>query len=61
MFNSVINSRLDKFLNDNNKIPEAQIARANSKTSDHMFVLKTIVDKMLYKEKKTTLHMFCGF
>ena len=46
LFNSVLNSRLDKFLAKNKIIDDCQIGfTKKARTSDHMFVLKTIIDK----------------
>ena len=62
LFNSILNSRLTNFLCENRIIPEAQIAyKANSRTSDHMFVLKTLVDKRLNKERKQLFTCFVDF
>lgn len=62
LFNSIINSRLEKFLSENRKIPEAQIAyKANSRTSDHVFLLKTLVDKRLKLERKQLFACFVDF
>ena len=59
LFNSVLNSRLNRFLEVNDTIPEAQIAyRSNCRPSDHLFVLKTLIDKMLKKDKR---HLFACF
>ena len=46
LFNRVLNAWLDKFLIKYNVIDECQIGfRKKARTSDHMFVLKTIIDK----------------
>ena len=46
MFNRILNLRLDKFLSTNNIINNCQIGfTKEARTSDHMFVLKTIIDK----------------
>lgn len=46
LFNSILNSRLDKFLLNNKLIDDSQIGfTKKARTSDHMFVLKCIVDK----------------
>jgi len=62
LFNSIINSRLDTYLESNNIIPETQIAyKTNCRTSDHMFVLKTLIDKTLKKEKNHLYACFVDF
>ena len=51
LFNSILNKRLDIHLDKNNIIHPCQIGFSKkSRTSDHMFVLKTILDK--YTNKK---------
>jgi exonuclease III len=62
LFNSIMNSRIDKHLKSNNTIPETQIAyKANSRTSDHIFVLKSMIDKQLKKERKPLYACFIDF
>ena len=47
-FNMILHSRLDKFLEDNQIINNVQIGfTKNAKTSDHMFVLKSLIDKCI--------------
>ena len=44
----ILNSRLDKFLEDNQIINNVQIGfTKNARTSDHMFVLKSFIDKCI--------------
>ena len=46
VFNSVLNNRLEQFLTKNNVINECQLGFTKAaRTSDHMFILKTILDK----------------
>jgi hypothetical protein len=46
IFNSILNTRLDKFLAKHNVIHERQIGFSEkSRTSDHLFALKCLVDK----------------
>ena len=48
LFNTILNTRLDKFLEENNVIDDSQIGfKKNALTSDHMFVLKTLIDKYI--------------
>ena len=53
LFNSILNSRLDKYLLDNKLISDCQIGFCkNSRTSDHMFVVKYIIDYYFSKDTK---------
>ena len=46
LFNCILNTRLDKFLVKNHLIDESQIGfTRKARTSDHMFILKCIVDQ----------------
>ena len=46
LFSSILNSRLDKFLEKYNLIDDCQIGfTKKARTSDHMFVLKCIIDR----------------
>lgn len=46
LFNLTLNDRLQKFLNNNNLNSPLQIGfEKNSSTADHIFTLKTIIDK----------------
>jgi hypothetical protein len=46
LFNSVLNNRLYSFLDCNSIIVKEQIGFQNkSRTSDHMFILRTLIDK----------------
>jgi exonuclease III len=62
VFNSIINARLDSYISKNEIIPDVQIAyKDKSRTSDHMFVLKTLIDKTLKKDKKQLFACFVDF
>lgn len=62
VFNTVLNNRLEKYLTDNNIIHETQIAfKRNNRTSDHMFVLRTLVDKIVKSQKKKMYTCFVDF
>ena len=53
LFNTILNSRLDNYLFENNLINKCQIGFSkNSRTSDHMFVVKCIVDYYFSKGLK---------
>ena len=46
LFNIILNKRIDKFLTDRDCIDSCQIGFSkNARTSDHMFVLKCLIDK----------------
>jgi len=46
LFNKIIDIRLDKFLEKHKVIHDCQIGfTKKARTSDHMFILKTIIDK----------------
>lgn len=50
IFNTVLNNRLDSFLTDGNIIDSCQIGfTKNARTADHMFILKTLIDKYCNK------------
>ena len=52
VFNYIMNNRLQKYI-DNGIINAAQIGfQPNSRTSDHMFVVKTLIDKFFSKGSK---------
>ena len=45
LFNSILNKRLDKYLTDNNIINDCQIGFSKkARTSDHMFILRTLFE-----------------
>jgi hypothetical protein len=53
LLNSILNSRLDIFLIKHKLINPFQIGfTKDSRPSDHMFVLKTLIDKYLHKKEK---------
>ena len=50
LFNLILNSRLDKLLEENKLINKLQIGfTKNARTKDHMLVLKTLIDKFKNK------------
>jgi hypothetical protein len=62
VFNSVLNNRLDKHLTDNHIIHESQIGfKKKSRTSDHLFVLRTLTDKIVKNERKKLYACFVDF
>ena len=53
VFNTIINNRIDKFLHENCKINKAQIGfKKKARTSDHIFVLNTLLQKYNKRGKK---------
>ena len=56
LFNTVLNNRLQNFLDENNIIKPEQIGfQKKCRTSDHMFILKCLIDK--YKKGKKELFL----
>ena len=53
LFMSIINSRVTKLLTENKAIGDYQIGfKRNSRTADHVYVLKSIIDKYVENGKK---------
>ena len=53
LFNSILNNRLDEFLMKNEIISPFQVGfTKKSRPADHIFVLKTVIDKYISKKKK---------
>ena len=62
LFNSVINTRLDNYLIGKNIIHDVQIGyKKGSRTTDHIFVLKTLADKITKLEKGKLFTCFVDF
>ena len=62
LFNMIFNSRLDKFLEDNQIINNVQIGfTKNARTSDQMFVLKSLIDKCINTNGGKLYSYFVGF
>ena len=56
LFNSILNARLTSFLDKNDLLAKEQIGfRKKHRTSDHMFIVKTIMDK--YKRSRKQLFL----
>jgi hypothetical protein len=56
LFNSIINNRIVKFLEKHKVMKSEQIGfKAKCRTSDHIFVIKALMDK--YKKLKKPLHL----
>lgn len=62
LFTKILNSRLEKFFNSRNLICKEQIGFCKKKrTSDHMFVLKTLIDKYTQTGSKHLYTCFIDF
>ena len=62
LFNSILNIRLDSFLEENNVINDCQIGfTRKARTSDHMFVLKSIFDKYCNTKDERVFACFVDF
>ena len=58
LFTSILNSRLTKFLDENILLNENQAGfRKDYSTSDHIFVLNSLIEIMKFEKKK----LFCAF
>ena len=56
LFMSIINSRVNKLLTENKAIGDYQIGfKKNSRTADHVYVLKSIIDKYIENGKNYIL------
>ena len=52
VFSIILNNRLEKFITSNNLIDDTQIDfKKNCRTADHMFILRTLIDKYVKKLK----------
>ena len=61
MFSIILNNRLEKFIT-NNLIDDTQIGfKKNCRTTDHMFILRTLVDKYVKKLKSPLYVCFVDF
>jgi hypothetical protein len=62
VFSSVLNNRLDTFIVDNQILHDTQIGfKKGSRTSDHLFVLDTLVDKYVRKSTGDNSKLFVCF
>jgi hypothetical protein len=62
VFNSILNTRLDDFLCKNKIINNCQIGfTKNARTSDHMFIIKCIIDKYCKTENGKVYACFVDF
>ena len=62
LFNSVLNYRLDEYLSENNIISETQIGfKKTARTSDHMFVLRPLIEKYTKQSNSRLVTCFIDF
>jgi len=62
VLNSVLNNRLETYLTENDMIHESQIAfKKKSRTSDHMFILRTLIEDRVKNDKKNLYACFVDF
>jgi hypothetical protein len=62
LFNRVLNNRLSKFFISNNIINKEQFGfMKGRRTTDHMFVLKTLIDKYVERNSKPLYACFVDF
>ena len=62
IFTSVLNNRLTEYLEENNILEKNQIGfKKKSRTTDHLFVIKTIMDKIKNKKCKELYACFVDF
>ena len=62
LFNSILNKRLDDFLTKNNIIHECQVGfTKNARTTDHMFILKCIIDEYCQRKEGRVFACFVDF
>ena len=62
LFNTVLTKRLDDFLNNHNLINSVQIGLTKkARTSDHMFVLRTLIEKYTKNKNGKLFTCFINF
>ena len=62
LYNKILNNRFEDFLDKNNIIVREQIGfQRKSRTSDHMFVLKTLIDKVTDSNNGKLFSCFVDF
>jgi hypothetical protein len=62
LFNAILNRRLDTFMRENNVDSEFQCAyKKHSRPSDHVFVLRTIIEKTIKHKKDKLFACFVDF
>ena len=62
LFNSILNSRLDKYLSEHNVISDCQLGFTRSaRTSDHMFILRNIIETYCHTKDGRVYACFVDF
>ena len=62
LFNSVLNTRLKEYLTENNVISKTQIGfQKKAKTTDHIFVLRMLIEKYTKQNKAKLFTCFIDF
>jgi hypothetical protein len=62
VFNSILNNRLNKYALENDLINERQIGfKKDARTSDHIFIIKTLIDKYCRTNKSPIYACFIDF
>ena len=62
LFSSVLNTRLNEYLTENNVISKTQIGfQKKARTTDHMFVLRTLIEKYTKQNKAIFFICFIDF
>ena len=62
VFGTVLNVRLHKFCSETNLIDECQIGfKKKARTTDHMFIIQTLIEKYCKKGKKPLYACFIDF
>ena len=62
LFNKILNSRLDNYLCQNNIIAKEQIGfQKDSRTTDHMFILRTLIEKITQTANNKLYSCFIDF
>ena len=62
LFTKLLQNRVSNFLKDNNLIEDNQAGfKSDYRTTDQIFIIKTIINKYLYKSKKPVFACFVDF
>ena len=62
LFTTLLQKRLQKFVDDNNLLNDYQAGfRPDHRTVDHIYTLKTLINKYVYKDKKPIHAAFVDF
>lgn len=62
LFNAILNTRIEEFLKKQNYIDKSQIGfQKNCRTTDHLFTLKTIIDKYINQKSNSLFVCYVDF